>query len=213
MPSFNHWTVALFLSIFCLMACSKEEGPTGEDPLAVQMNLDSPCRFSLTLGNEQLKEEETKVNEFVCGGYSSLSGFGSGLWDFTTSGSLLAYPSLFGLTVTRGTLRAREGDPIPEDDFAQLFAVGQYPITSNAENGFEIRFVDKNGTEWSSSYIGADQSNSQFEILEVVTGLVEIVEEEFTVKIKARYNCTLFDQAGESKESSGTMILAFQIRI
>jgi hypothetical protein len=210
MKQFNYLSLVLIAAILSLTACGGDDPMMNpDDPMEEEFSVLTPCIFSIDVGGDEFNEEETLTGNLVCNVSSFVSGNSNGTSDFVAGGHLSDFDTDYGLLVSRGTLERANGQvPGPDAEFLALFQVGKYPITQEANAGFEVFFEDRNGGKWSSTNDNADQSNSEFEILEVVN---EVIFDELNVKIKAKYNCNLYNTiTGEVKASSGTLTLGFK---
>ena len=98
--------------------------------------------------------------------------------------------------ITKGTLH--HGDSIPSDSaFIQFFQPGVYPYSVNADSGFQVLWVDLQGTLWNTSEMSGYQGNHQMRIVSSSSFYENGV---CVVKFKVNFSCTLYHPAYPSIE-------------
>jgi hypothetical protein len=89
--------------------------------------------------------------------------------------------------------------------FKAFFNPGTYSYSPDAVNGLKISYYES-GTEWSTDLGSQDQTGSSF----VVTDNREQSgTSDYTVKIKATFNCKLYDGSGQSKIFTEGVFIGF----
>jgi hypothetical protein len=80
--------------------------------------------------------------------------------------------------------------------FKAFFDVASYPFTIGGDNGIRVAWYDEAGQEWSTDAGIADQTGSAFNIAEIKE---ENTQDGYLVKVKATFNCKLYNGSGGSK--------------
>jgi len=89
--------------------------------------------------------------------------------------------------------------PICKQKKFNFFPPGNYAFTDAVTaDGVSLRWVDANGTEWSTSYGIADQTGSNFTITESIPGPDPSFYEG--IALRAVFNCRLYDKNGHSNQ-------------
>jgi hypothetical protein len=87
-------------------------------------------------------------------------------------------------------------------EFKTFFNLGNYSYTNNPSNndGVNITWYDKNGTEWKTDNAPADQAGSRFAIVLVEEAATTPI---YTVAITFTFDCKLYDASGNVKTLTG----------
>jgi len=96
------------------------------------------------------------------------------------------------LSIHIGTLYVPGGGRPTDEQFYAFYKTGAIKYSIEAKDGIEIGFEDENGIFWSSN---GDQTGSSFSV-------TKITEEKLWgavyVNFEATFNCTLYDENGNS---------------
>jgi hypothetical protein len=97
-----------------------------------------------------------------------------------------------------------------EETFKNYFLAGDYLYTTpGSYEGIDIYWVDKNAKEWHSSSSPGTQTGSNFSITSAEA--YHDILGSYVVKFTATFNCTLYDDAGNSiKLTNGKFVGEFQ---
>ena len=92
-----------------------------------------------------------------------------------------------------------------QTDMKNFFSAGTYNFSVDAQNGVEISWTDATGKNWSTSNGSGDETGSTFKIVSVVDD--PDVLGKYYVKVKSQFNCTLYDDSGNSMPlTAGEMV-------
>lgn len=86
-------------------------------------------------------------------------------------------------------------------DMKNFFNAGTYNFSVDAQSGVEISWTDATGKYWSTSIGSGDETGSTFKILSVVDDPDALGK--YYVKVKSQFNCTLYDDSGNSMPLTG----------
>lgn len=93
-------------------------------------------------------------------------------------------------------------NPYDDEDYDPLIRKGSMPFGSDdAEiDGVEIRWIDANDKEWSTAFGSGDQNGSTFQVTseETIEYPQPWLGPYVLYKVKGTFNCTLYDDAGNS---------------
>jgi hypothetical protein len=185
------------LMFFAILVSCEDDLPTVEvPPDPPQITVDSAWQFSVKIDGTIFTARDS-TNDYI-GSYST-----SGLIAAFPDTSALIYESGLSdslitnsLFISKGTLRFASG-MIPVDSiFEPFFAPASYQYSPNSADGIVIEWYDSNGELWSTEIGTANQSGSSFVI---VANLSSHVNGYLDVKLKATFNCKLYNASGQSK--------------
>lgn len=159
--------------------------PTPKEPaLFLKAQIDTmDIDYSIITGLEPLNASSSSDASIGSGGMASTFKYG-------TSISSLAEERAIYITI--GTLYLPDGGRPYTEEFFDFFQIGTYNYSNEADDGIEIVFLDENGTIWTSN---GDQTGSSFEISKTTNNSFWGTE---YVEFLATFNCTLYDESGNS---------------
>lgn len=105
-----------------------------------------------------------------------------------------APPNTTVFTIRKGILHSYTS--VSNVTFKTFFSVAAYNYDADPSDGIEILWTDEAGNDWSTSYGSADQTGSNFNITSVED---EPGQTHYSVRVKATFNCKLYDGAGNEK--------------
>lgn len=201
----------VFIGLVLTSACKKDDNDDDDNNNPFEVTINSYPQFSGMIDGAEIS-------------YNSTNGYGLGFGadqdidtnDLTTA-SYDAYltPSENDTTplfqVSLGTLSFQNGT-LTNNQFANLFQVGDYPYSIDALNGVEIYWRDQNDTLWSTSFGTANQVGNVFTLTD------KQVEPDlqgtgyYAVKAKMTFNCTLYDNSGNSKALTDGIFVAYFVK-
>jgi hypothetical protein len=111
---------------------------------------------------------------------------------------LPAPPNTTEFTIKKGILHSYTSTS--NVTFKTFFAVASYGYGADPTDGIEIRWTDEAGNDWSTANGSADQTGSNFNITSVED---EPLQTHYSVRVKATFNCKLYDGAGNLKVLTG----------
>lgn len=171
-------------------------------------NMNTLCMFSATIGGTPVSYTEDGTNlEIMLGSSGSVNppnptykSYDCSLYNNSTSQNIFS--------IEKGTL-VFSGSPTADSaTFSPFFPLGSYAYSVGAANGIEISYWDASGTQWSTGLGAGTQTGSTFNVIDKKSAMVLGY---FDVKIKATFNCTLYDGSGNTKTvTGGTMIVQFE---
>ena len=196
------------ISLTTLVAC-EDDTPTVDVPSdPPQITVDSPWQFTIKIDGTTFTAKDS-TNSYI-GSYAT-----AGLVAPFPDTSALIYESSLSdslitnsLFISKGTLRFASG-MIPHDTiFVPFFIPASYPYSPNSADGVVIEWFDANGELWSTDLGSANQTGSAFVIKEIKTSYINAY---LDVRLKATFNCTLYNSSGQSKAlTEGTYVGSFE---
>ena len=198
----------LFIVVLLFSFCKNGDNDDDNTMMNEELSLTTNCTYTIQLGNQEFSGTAFPTSgNLVCNVTTSHSG--AGPMTLVTPGAHISdFDTEFGFYIDKGTFRVVESFDIPSDEeFKEAFAVGTYPFTEDALDGVRIQYFAEDGTRWDSSDPNADQSNSSFKIIEMVSG--EFLNSLYVVT-RGEFNCNLYNEAGDVRVSSGTVTIQFQ---
>ncbi|MBS1742696.1 MAG: hypothetical protein JST81_06620 [Bacteroidetes bacterium] len=88
------------------------------------------------------------------------------------------------------------GSSMSNVTFKAFFSTGTYGYGASPNDGIEIQWIDEAGNNWSTNNGTAIQTGSNFNITSVED---EPGQAQYSVRVKATFNCRLYDGAGNEK--------------
>ncbi|MBO6516109.1 MAG: hypothetical protein JJ975_06135 [Bacteroidia bacterium] len=190
--------ISFSILVFCV-GCKDDN-----DPVVVDVwNINLDPRFEATIDGQSVRF--TSDQHLVGVGISSSIG--------VSTPSTFEYESNFSsirgeraVAINKGTLNLPLGGFPDKGEFLSFFQKGSVPFSKDAEDGIEIWFNDGKGTSWSTSKGTGDQTGStfNFEVISDFSGF-----DVWTVKYRASFTCTLYDDDGNSVELTNGKSMAF----
>jgi len=207
------YTYLLIGSLIILASgCAKDDGIRGVNygngGGSGGININSPWQFSITMDGTTYTKSENDTNV-------------EGIWinsqttnNFPDS-SIKNYNSM--LVNWIGSISYFEVNrnghkflgSFPEDSLVEQYIMpGTYDYSMTDVDGISIRWWDDQGIPWGTDQGPADQTGSVFTIdqVQVDTNFID-----YTIKVLAHFNCTLYNGVGESKTvTNGVFVGSFQ---
>jgi len=173
------------------------------------LTLNEPCHYKITLLDTPYNQDASIGDRSCFFGSGGSINPNTGKGTKIPSAGLMDMTEGYGLEISRGTLTYDlSNGPIPGNvNFASMFEEGDYPFSKDADAGFQLKFMDDNGVEWSSSNGDAINNSNWLTITESISGEVG---GSFLVTIKAEYSCGVANDAGEIKGCSGEFVMTFE---
>ena len=110
-------------------------------------------------------------------------------------------------SMDKGYLQGQTGWYADDQTFNDYFTPGPQVFTMDHQDtdGVILRHEDEDGVYWNTSWGTGDQAESSF----VITEVIEYTElnGDAAVKIKAEFNCTFYNEAGESKTATNGVVV------
>lgn len=199
-PQMKNIQLAVLTFVFLgFFSCSKNDNDTVSPTPAPSTTIDvnSPWQYSIKFDGTAYSHVEGAQDFQGSVGWSS-SLVGAPDPSSTTFSSSLdninSNVEGFGIELGRVYFFGNEVDTAVFKDFLQT---GPRNYSVDPANGVSVGFTDPSGTHWSSSFGTANQSGSLFSITEYKT--LGMVLWSYQVKIKATFNCKVYDFAGNVK--------------
>jgi len=204
--------ILLFILCVAIAAgCKKKSSSTpaaSSNPTGgtAALSLSTPGSLTATIGGASVSYAENSTYEGIFSSNKNLNPpspstavYSYGLSNISTSADV------FG--VSKGTLTYTGSSIADQTTFNAFFPISACSYSPNAANGIEFQYWI-GATLWSTSLGTADQTGSAFTVTDRVTGTVLGYSQ---VKIKATFNCKIYDGSGNSKTvTGGTMIVDFE---
>ena len=176
-----------------------------DDTMEEELTTESLCKYAMEF-DEQLIEKElsNEPTGMICN--VAIFNAGDGIGYGT---SLFSNDSDEELRFFRGTINIPFNELPTTEQFDSLFHVGTYDYTLEGDMGTLIEYTSPDNEVWSTDRGTGNQAGSSFELLEKVS---ETLPTGYTIIARVKYNCTLYNDAGEAKDCEGTatiQVLAF----
>ena len=186
-----------FLFIAGLSSCGSDDPDEMEEE---EFTIFTNCEYSMTLDGETIERETSfSTSGITCNvvrsGAGTGVGFGASLFsnDFSSQEELVFF---------RGTIYGLMNFEVPQQaQFDALFSIGQYEYTEDGDEGIQISYVSPEGQRWSTDLGSADQTGSEFELLEKVA---DTFQNSYVINLRVRFNCILYNGTGDSRQCVGT---------
>jgi len=194
-------TTILFLSL-TIVSCG-DDNPMEENNEA-ELTINSPCKYSITLAGELIENQaSSSFSGLSCNVISSSNSSGNAY-----GADLFSNNSEESLSFIRGTIPDLQWFEQPTPiQFDELFDLGLYNYSDQGENGIEVTYTSSEEEVWSTSKGSADQSGSNFELLEKVS---ETISEIYILNLRVKFKCNLYNSAGDVKTCEGTATFVVQ---
>jgi len=192
-----------FCSVLIFASCSKNDdddsSPTGNNNTGGStsaLTIDSHWQVKAKLDGADYSKVDGNgaYGVFSDGGTtasdpdSSISNYGSTLTD--------ANATIIYFEVVRNGQHYLGGTILENADFLAYFQPGIYPFTSEDINGVAIHYTDASGEMWGTDMGSADQTGSEFKIIQVRE---ETVVPDYDIKVLSHFHCKLYNANGQSK--------------
>ena len=197
----------IYLSLFCLLSASLIMTSCGDDEIPEEeLTLFSTCKYSVVLDGVTIKREQGSIeNGLTCNVVSGGSGAGRGF-----GSSLISNDTDERLGIFRGTINGLDFLEAPSGtQFDSLFSIGKYDFSYNGDQGVSMTYESSSKELW-TSYSGiGDQSGSEFELLDKVSGTLL---NTFVIKARIKFKCNLyrFDETGSPMTCEGTATISLE---
>ena len=180
-------------------------GANNPEPLT----LNEACHYDITLLDTSFKQDSEDGDRTCILGSKKEVDPVSGMTSTIRNAGLTDQASGYGLVVSKGTLtfNTASGTTPTNTEFESMFEKGDYDFSMDAENGFQLVFMDDDGVEWSSSKGDAINSSNWLSIKDMVSGDVNGV---FSVTIRAEFSCGMANDVGDLRGCNGTFVMTFQ---
>ncbi|HNS13192.1 MAG TPA: hypothetical protein PKM97_11315 [Bacteroidia bacterium] len=189
----------LVIAFLGLLSCSKNEKDTVSPSPApsTTINVNSPSQYSIVFDGTT---------------YSHIDGVQDFQESVGWSSSLATFPDTSSTTFSSGLENINSniesfyielgrvyflGNEVDTSVFKSFLQTGARNYSVDPANGVSIGFTDPSGTYWSSSLGSANQNGSLFSITEYKA--LGMVLWSYQVKIKATFNCKVYDFNGNVK--------------
>ncbi|MEM9547060.1 MAG: hypothetical protein AAGA77_13850 [Bacteroidota bacterium] len=186
-----------FLLIGSLSSCGGDDDP---DEMEEEFTIFTNCQYSLDLNGETINREVSfSSSGITCNVLRGDAGSGTGFGATLFSNS---FDSEEELVFFRGTINGLTNFEIPtQAQFDALFLIGNIEYTEDGDAGIQISYVGPEGRRWSTDLGAADQTGSEFEILERVA---DTFQNAYVINLRVRFKCMLYNGTGDSLPCEGT---------
>lgn len=203
----------MFAGLTVISACKKDDNDdNNNNSNSNEININSYPLFSGMIDGVKIEYLSTDGHSIGFGVDQSIDTVNNQTAAiYHSSLNTLADDTVKLFTVRIGTLNFPNGS-LQENQFANFFFTGSYPFTLDADEGIEINWRDDDGNIWSTSNGTANQSGSSFTIANKAVD--EDLEGQgfYAVKIKADFNCKLYDESGNSKTISDASYVGYFVK-
>lgn len=201
-----------FVSTIFLTSCEGDSdtldnaGASNQESL---ITLNEPCHYDITLLDTPYSQNANSGDRVCTTGSTGSVDPNNGMATKVPSAGLIEMNSGYGLEISKGTIsyNSTTSSMPTNSEFEAMFEVGEYSFSMDAEDGFDLKFMDNDGVEWSSSKQEALANSNWLKINQMVSGNQG---DSFFVTIQADYSCGVQNDDGEIKGCSGSFVMTFE---